>query len=373
MINEARMLEEFFELVRMDCPSGQEKSVAEVLRHRLESLGCTVAEDQAQQHFEGNCGNLIATLPATKASAPTVLFTSHMDCVSPCLSIQPRLENGRITSAGDTVLGGDDKAGITAILEGLRALKESGKPHGAVQIVFTVHEEGGLKGSKHMDAALLKADFGYALDADGAPGEIVTMAPGQDSITAIVHGKKAHAGLAPEEGINAIQAAGNALAALKIGRIDEETTANVGLIQGGTATNIVPDHVEIQAEARSRNLAKLEAQSRHMKETVERVCQEYGASAEVTVQRQYDSFSLAPDSPAVSLAVAAAHQINLPVHITGTGGGSDANHFNRKGVPTAVLGVGMKKVHTTEEYIAEKDLYDSARFVLAILEQASLS
>lgn len=371
MIQEARMLAEFFELVRIDCPSGGEGAVAAVLRRKLEELGCTVQEDPVQRHFEGDCGNLVATLPGNRPQAPVILLTAHMDCVAPCAGIQPRLQDGRIVSAGDTVLGGDDKAGIAAILEALRVLREHRRPHGTVQVLFTVHEEGGLKGSQYLDASLLQADFGYALDSGGAPGEIVTAAPGQDSITAVIHGKTAHAGLAPEEGVNAIQAAGRALAAMTIGRIDAETTANVGLIAGGTATNIVPDRVVVEAEARSRSEEKLAAQSRHMREAFERAAAALGARAEVSVQRQYDSFSLPADSPAVALAAAAAAGLGLPVHLGATGGGSDANHLNRRGLPTAVLGVGMKKVHTTEEYIEEQDLYNSARLVLAILERAA--
>ena len=221
-----------------------------------------------------------------------------------------------------------------------------------------------------MEPSLLKGDIGYALDSGGAPGEIITMAPGQNSITAIIHGKKAHAGIAPEDGINSIVVAGMALAEMNYGRIDFETTANIGIITGGNATNIVPDKVEVRCEARSRNMEKLAAQTTHMKETFQRVAAEKGARAEVIVKESYGPYVLTEDAPVVTLAVKATQSINLIPQISATGGGSDANFFNNYGVPTAVLGVGMSKVHTADEYIKEVDLYNSAELVIALITTA---
>ena len=235
-------------------------------------------------------------------------------------------------------------------------------------MVFTVSEEGGLNGYKHLDRSLLKGDFGYILDSSGVPGKIITMAPGQNKIKVVIHGKTAHAGLAPEEGINAIVVAGKALAELRQGRIDEETTTNIGNIHGGGATNIVPDRVEIACEARSRNMVKLEQQTQYMKETFERVAAANGGRAEVDVQTAYGPYVLAEDSKVVTLAKAAAERIGLTPRLEATGGGSDANFFNSYGVPSAVLGVGMAKVHTTEEYIKEVDLYQSAEYVISIIQ-----
>jgi len=372
MINKERMLAEFFELVRIKCSSKAERQVADVLKGRLIELGLEVFEDNAGEKIGGNCGNIIAYAKATMNNAPAMLFTAHMDCVEPCGGIEPQLKNGVITSTGDTILGGDDKAGITAILEALRIINEKGIAHGPIQVIFTVSEEGGLNGAKHIDPSFLKADFGYALDSSGEPGEIIHMAPGQNSIVAVVHGKKAHAGIAPEEGINAIVVAGKALAEMKYGKVDFETTANIGLIQGGIATNIVPDQVEIRCEARSRNMEKLEAQSNHMKETFENVAAANGARSEVQVKKAYDSFVLPIDSMVVSLVAKAAQSIGLKPEIKGTGGGSDANFFNKYGVPMAVLGIGMKKVHTAEEYIREVDLYNSAELVIAIIKNSGI-
>lgn len=370
MINKERMLGEFFELVKIKCSTKAERQVADVLKGRLTTLGMEVFEDNTGEKIGGNCGNLIAYLEGTIQGSPTLMLTAHMDCVEPCGGIEPELKDGIITSIGDTILGGDDKAGICAILEALRIIVEKEIPRGPLQVIFTVAEEGGLNGAKHMEPSLLKADFGYALDSGGAPGEIINMAPGQNNITAVVHGKKAHAGVAPEDGINAIVVAGAALTEMRYGRIDFETTANIGIISGGVATNIVPDMVEIKCEARSRNMEKLEVQTQHMKETFEQVVAGHGGRAEVTVKESYGPYVLTEDAPVVTLAVDATKSIGLVPEIKATGGGSDANFFNNYGVPTAVLGVGMSKVHTADEYIKEIDLYNSAELVIALIKTA---
>ncbi|MBC8014424.1 MAG: M20/M25/M40 family metallo-hydrolase, partial [Sporomusaceae bacterium] len=345
--------------------------VADVLKTKLLALGMEVSEDNTCDIIGGNCGNLIAYCEGTMKGVTALMLSAHMDCVEPCGGVEPQLKDGIITSVGNTILGGDDKAGIAAILEGLRTVHEQKIPHGPIQVIFTVAEEGGLEGAKNIEKALLKADIGYALDSGGAPGEIIIMAPGQNNITAVVHGKAAHAGVAPEEGINAIAVAGIALAEMRYGRIDFETTANIGIINGGTATNIVPERVEIQCEARSRNMIKLEVQTAHMQETFERVAAANKARAEVKVKKAYDPYVLSEDAPVVALAIAAARSIDLIPKVTSTGGGSDANFFNNHGVPTAVLGVGMSKVHTIDEYIKETDLYNSGELVVALIKTAA--
>lgn len=368
MVNKDRVLREFYELAKIYCASGTEREVADVVKTKLTGMGLVVTEDNVQEQFGGNCGNVIALFKGNVPDAPAVMFNAHLDCVQPCAGIEPVLKDGVITSAGDTILGADDKAGVVTILEALRVITETGARHGDVEVIFTVCEDGGLKGSKYIDKAGLKAQFGYSLDSGGAPGEIVTMAPGQNSITATVYGKTSHAGLAPEAGINAIVVAGRALAELKQGRIDFETTANVGVISGGVATNIVPDKVVMKCEARSRNLAKLDAQTAHMKETFERIAAAHGARAEVIVEKAYDPFVVPEDAPVVKLFTQAADSVGFKVNITASGGGSDANYFNAYGVSTAVLGVGMSKAHTTAEYIKEEHLYQSAEMVLAIIK-----
>lgn len=371
MINKDRVLAEFCELVRLKCSTRAEREVGDAVKAKLAAAGLTVEEDDVAAKIGGNCGNILGYLPGNLPGAPVIMLSAHLDSVEPCTGIEPQIEGGVITSRGATVLGADDKAGVVAILEALRVIREQGSRHGGVQVVFTVAEEGGLHGSKNIDKNLLKADFGYVLDSGGDPGRIVNAAPGQNSISVTVRGRKAHAGIAPEEGINAIVVAGKALAQLRQGRIDSETTANVGTIKGGTATNIVPDLVEIACEARSRNPKKLADQTRHMVETFEQVAAASGAQAEITVKKAYEPYVLDADSPVVALARRAAESIGLPTKLEATGGGSDANYFNTFGVPSAVLAVGMSKVHTTDEYIKAADLYGSADLVLAIIAAAA--
>ena len=370
MVNQERMLQEFFELVRIKCSTKEERQVADVLKARLAELGAAVSEDNAGEKIGGNTGNIIANWQGTVSSAPAVMFSAHMDCVEPCAGVEPKLENGIITSAGNTILGADDKAGVVAILEAMRVIKEQNIPHGDIQVVFTIAEEGGLNGSKNIDKAQLRAAMGFVLDSSGSPGEIIMMAPGQNKIEVLVRGKTAHAGIAPEDGVNAIIVAAKAMAELKDGRIDFETTANVGNIKGGGATNIVPEQVTIIAEARSRNMDKLAAQTQHMVETFERVATANKAKAEVKVTKAYDPFVLKEEMPVVMVSKQAVRAIGLEPVLKGTGGGSDANFFNLYGIPSVVLGVGMNKVHTTDEFIKEADLYKTGELVISIIRQS---
>ncbi|MBC2723456.1 M20/M25/M40 family metallo-hydrolase [Desulfosporosinus sp.] len=368
MINRERLLAEFLELIRIDSPTKNEREIADVLKGRLQSMGLAVTEDNVGQRIGGNSGNVFAYLKGNLPKAPIILFSAHMDTVDPCLNIEPVLHEGVISSKGPTILGADDKSGIAPILEALRTIKEQNVPHGDIQIIFSVAEEGGLKGAKNLDQALLKADLGFVMDCVGGPGEIILAAPGQDRLNVMIKGRAAHAGFAPEDGISSIVVAAKAISSMSTGRIDEETTSNIGTIQGGRATNIVADRVDITCEARSRDLWKLEHQTAHMCETFQRCAEEMGAVAEIEVIRLYEPFTLTEDSQVVAIASQAARSAGLNV-ITGvTGGGSDANYFNRYGVPCAVLGTGMHKPHTTEEWIEEEDLYKTTNLLLEIIK-----
>ncbi|MDR3562155.1 MAG: M20/M25/M40 family metallo-hydrolase [Negativicutes bacterium] len=367
MIDRERMVAEFCELVKIASPSRGERLAADAAKAKLTALGLEVLEDDVAANFGGNSGNVIGYLKGS-APAPVVMLSAHLDCVEPCVGIEPEVKDGVITSRGDTILGADDKAGVVGILEALRVIGEKNISHGDIQVIFTVAEETGLCGAKFIDKKLLRADFGYILDSGGTPGRIVNSAPGQDNVTVVIRGKAAHAGMAPEDGVNAIMVAGKAMARLNQGRIDAETTANVGIIKGGIATNIVPDQVEISCEARSRDLAKLAAQTKHMVETFTQAAAENGARAEISVETAYEPYVLAVDSPVITAAVKAAQSVGFAATLEATGGGSDANFFNKYGIPSAVLGVGMSKVHTTEEYVTVDDLERTARLVVSLVQ-----
>ena len=369
MVNKERVLAEFMELIKITCISKQEREVGDLMIARLQELGGTVVEDvKSREALGGNCGNLVATFKGNVEKAPTIMLTAHLDCVVPCANIKPQIKDGIITSDGTTILGGDCKAGIVPILETLRVLKEDNLPHGDIQVVFTVCEELGLAGSKNMDQSLLHADFGFTLDSSGRPGKIIDMAPGQNKINVKVYGKTAHAGLAPEKGVNAIKLAAQILTYVPQGRIDEETTCNIGLISGGRATNIVPDMVEIKGECRSRHQNKMEKLTQEIVNAYRAGAEEAGAKIDIEVLPSYNPYVLSHDSTAMIVAKKAAENIGLVPDITGTGGGSDANHFNEYGISCTVLGVGMTNCHTCEECLIEEDLYKTAEWVLEMVK-----
>lgn len=370
MINKERILDEFFELVGITCNSRQEREIGDLLKKRLADLGAEVYEDEAGKYIDGTCGNIIANFKGNLSNAPAIMLAAHLDCVVPCAGIKPILKDGIITSDGTTILGSDDKAGVVPILEAIRVLKENHLPYGDLQVVFSVCEEGGLHGSKNIERSKLKADFGFELDADGHPGTIYITAPGQNKIDIILHGKTAHAGIEPEKGINAIKGLGEILINVPQGRIDEETTCNIGIISGGVATNIVPDTVTISCEARSRNKEKLAKITEEIETAFLEGALKANLQAEVKITECYSSYNLSEDSTTVKIAEQAAQRIGLPVKLAGTGGGSDANNFNGYGIPCATLSVGMQKVHTCEEFIVEEDLYKTTEWVLAIVKEA---
>jgi tripeptide aminopeptidase len=352
--------------------SGKERQIADLLKEKLAALGLDVTEDGAGRQVGSDTGNIIGRLPGS-GSGPVLLLCAHMDTVEPGRGVIPRIEGGVIRSSGDTVLGADDKAGIVTILEVLRIIREQSLSHSGLEVVFTIWEEGGLFGAKNLDYELLSARIGFVLDSDGTPGTIITRAPSQDKIGATIKGRAAHAGINPEDGINAIQVAAHAIAQMKLGRIDEETTCNIGIITGGKATNIIPDSATLEGETRSLDTRKRETLTSKISEAIREAGAKFGAGVNIVTETQYQDFHLDKESPPVQLAWEAALKLGLTPKLEKTGGGSDANIFNSRGIATAVLGIGMKKVHTTEEYIALDDLSGNAVYLLEIVKLAAKS
>jgi len=367
MVNEKRLVESFMELVKIDSISREERNLADFLIEKLEDLGSEVIVDQAGEKAKSNCGNIIARFKGNIKEVTPIMFSAHMDTVVPGKNIKPVCEGDKILSSGKTILGADDKAAIAALLEALHIIKEKNISHGDIEIVFTICEEIGLKGAKNLDISSLNAQMGFVLDSGGQVGEIISTAPSQNSLEIIIYGKSAHAGSNPEEGINAIQVAGFALSRMKLGRIDEETTANIGIISGGKATNIVPDKVTIKGEVRSRNEEKLEKYTEKLKQIVKDTAQEFKAKAELKINREYYRYNLSTDDRVVKIAMKAAKDIGLQPLLRPSGGGSDANVFNKKNFPSVDLAIGMEKVHTVDEYILIKNLKNTAEHVLSII------
>ncbi|NOX62713.1 MAG: M20/M25/M40 family metallo-hydrolase [Chloroflexi bacterium] len=361
-IQSHRLVHTFLELVQIDSPSGHEEVIGEHLKARLRDLGCSVEQDEA--------GNLIARLPGD--GDDPILLSAHMDTVGKDTGIKPVIREGVIYSEGDTILGGDDKSGVAIILETLACLQEHPEwSHPPLEIVISVSEELGLVGAKKLDKSRLQAKWGVVLDAGGPIGVLVYAAPSQDSMKIAILGKKAHAGSEPEKGVNAIRVAAEAIAAMPLGRIDEETTANIGVIQGGEARNIVPDRVDMIAEARSRDEAKLQNQVDAMFRACHDAAARHGARVEFDVESSYRAYRIAPDQPPYIAAARAFQSLGIEVQPKMSGGGTDGNIFNEAGIPCVVLSTGMADVHTPDEHIAIQDMVDAARVLLALVTDAA--
>jgi tripeptide aminopeptidase len=369
--NRERLIEMFVELARQNTPPREELAAAELSKARLEALGFKCFYDLAGEQLGGNTGNLIAFKKGTVPEAPAIFFSAHFDTVEPTPGLEPIVEGDYIRSDGRTIVGADDKCGVAAIVEGMYLLGENNVPHGDIQLLLTICEEIGLLGAKHMDPADITAKYGFVLDSGPPIGSAIYQAPTQDTFEVFITGKPSHAGAAPEEGISAILIAAKAISQMKLGRIDAETTANVGIITGGNATNIIPEHVYLKCEARSRNEAKVEKQRTHMIELFEHAAAEAGGKCEVTVVRSYDGYELAMDSPVLLIVEQAAEKAELDFVLRVTGGGADANYFNKYGVPTTVLACGMQNIHTHNEFVLISDMIKSAALVVAIAETAA--
>ncbi|AIQ59736.1 M20/M25/M40 family metallo-hydrolase [Paenibacillus borealis] len=372
MISQDRLINEFMELVRIDSETRNERRIADVLKEKFSSLGLTAVEDDSQERTGHGAGNLFVTWPADSGvSAPKLLFTCHMDTVVPGQNIKPSLgADGWITSDGSTILGADDKAGLAALFEAIRVIQEQKLPHGQIQFVITAGEESGLMGARAMDPAHLDADLGFALDSNGEVGAIAIAAPTQARVTMQIFGKSAHAGVNPEDGISAIQVASKAISAMKLGRIDNETTANIGKFAGGGPTNVVCDHVQLDAEARSIVQEKVELQIASMREALETTARDNGAQSEFRSEIIYPAFSFNEHDPVVQLADRAITSLGLTTRLFASGGGSDANVFNGLKVPTVNLAVGYEDIHTTKERIKAEDIVKVASLVVAIVAES---
>lgn len=363
-----RLISQFLDFVRISSPSGKEGNFAKVLKEEMEKLGLEVIVDREAGIKAGSdAGNLIGYLKGTKDVEP-IMLCAHMDTVTPCENIEPIIEDGIIRSKGDTILSADDKSGIVAILEGIRHIKENNIPHGDIEVVFTIFEEGGLFGAKYLDYSKIKSKMGFIFDSGGNIGGVNVQGPAQVQIHAKFHGKAAHAGLNPEKGVSAIQVASRAIDRMTLLRIDEETTANIGLIKGGSATNIVADYAELEFEARSLNQDKLDKQVAHMVEVMEKAAVDFGAKVVLDVKTNYPPFALEKDEPILKIIEKAMNKLDIPYDPKPTGGGSDTNIFNGKEIKAATLGVGMYNAHSVEEYIAVEDLVKSAELVVSIIE-----
>ncbi len=366
MINNERLLDTFMEYVKIDSETRNEKAIGERIIADFKKLGLEVYTDEAGKKLNSNGNNIYCFIPGTNNSE-TMLFSAHMDTVTPGIGIEPYIEENYIKSKGDTILGGDDKAGVVAILEALRTIKENDLPHRPMEIVFSICEEGGVNGVKQVEFSKLSSKKGIVIDSGGGPGTIITEAPSQTRISARIKGKTAHAGAHPEDGISAIMVAAEAVSNMKLLRVDSETTANIGTFNAEGPTNIISPLVEIVAEARSRSVDKLNEQTEHMIGCLKSACEKYGAKLEYSTENCYYSFVLDPEDEHIKMISDVCEYLGIEVSKIPSGGGSDANIYNLNGITTVNIGAGMELAHTTDERLNIEDFKNTAKVVLKIM------
>jgi tripeptide aminopeptidase len=362
-------LELFLDLAALPSPPGQERAVADRVISELRGLGLDVDEDAAGADIDSTAGNLYARLEPTAEGTP-LFFCAHMDTVPPTGPIEPVVEDGVVRNAGGTILGADNKSAVVAMVEAARRVVMERVPHAGLELLFTPKEEVGLRGAQAFDCSRLAARVGYVYDQAGPIGEVVLGAPNSMIMKITFAGQSAHAGMAPEEGRSAIAAAARAIADMRLGRIDEETSANVGMIQGGVARNIVPDTCVLSGEARSHDEAKLADLVQEMLDACSFAASLTGCDVEAEVERGFHGYRFAKGDEPVRLAEAALCRVGHEPTYALSGGGADANVFNNRGLACLNLANGMAEIHTPQEHIAVADLDGMVDVTLALLVEA---
>lgn len=377
MINRQRLIDEFFQQAAIDSPSYKEAAIAAYLEQRLRNLGADVEFDQCGPAIGSESGNLIARIPGSKEGEP-LLLSVHMDTVTPAENVKPVLHNGIITSAGETILGADDKAGIVEAIEAIEVLRENNIPHVPLEIVVTVCEEQGLLGAKHLDYKRLTAKRGIALDTTGVD-IVINRAPACNRLKVDIFGHEAHAGVCPEQGVSAIEIAAKAIARMELGRIDQETTANIGMIEGGQASNIVARQVTLRGEIRSHDDDKLRRQTEQIVTVLEDEVDQATitvngeaktASLAVELREDFPLMQISENAPILKLIREAGEALGRPQQIRAAGGGSDANIYNGHGIEMVIMATGMAKVHTVHEQVSVNDMVSVSELLVEVIRRA---
>jgi tripeptide aminopeptidase len=366
---EPESLSLFVELAAIPSPPGEERAVADVVLRYLRGLGLEPHEDDSGPRIGSTVGNLHVRLDATAPGTP-LFFCAHLDTVPPAGELRPVVEDGTIRNAGGTILGADNKAAVVAMLEGVRRVLAESRPHAGLELVFTPKEEVGLVGAEAFDHDRLHAQVGYVYDQAAPIGEIVLGAPWARVLDVRFHGRAAHSGMFPEEGRSAIQAAAKAIADLRLGRVDEETTANVGVVSGGSARNVVPEWCSFEAEARCHDERRLGEIVQEMLDACSFAATSADCEVETQVRKSYSGYRLRRDEEAVRLAAAALERCGADVTYALSGGAADANVFNERGRRCVNLANAMTDIHTPDERIAVADLEAMIDVTVALIDEA---
>ena len=362
------MLDRFVRLCELASPTGSERGVADAVLAELRELGAEVTEDSAAGPARAGAGNVIARIPGERDA--WVMFAAHLDTVPHEGSVDVVLDQGVYRSAGDTILGADNKAAVTVLAE-LAARHSVATPPIGLELVFTVAEEDGLRGAKELDLHALRSPFGFVLDHASPIGEVITAAPTYKRLTAEFEGTEAHSGIRPEDGRSAIAAAANAISRMELGRLDDETTANVGVITGGTASNVVAGHCRVDGEARSLDDERASKTIGEMVDACTWAASEHECDVDVEVTEMFQGYRLPSKAQSVAIARTALERRGVEPRETATGGGSDANAFNAAGFETVLLANGTEANHTPEERVAAERIVQMYGICEAIVEEAA--
>ncbi|KAB2336072.1 M20/M25/M40 family metallo-hydrolase [Cytobacillus depressus] len=368
-VNAERLQELFLELAKINGPSTKEQLVADYLVKALPELGFTLEFDEAHKNFDGEVGNLVAWHEGTDPSIPPLFFSTHMDTVLPTEGLKPVIKDGVIHSDGTTILGADDRAALAAYLEAMRAINEGGIPHGPIEFILTVNEQPGLVGASYMDYSKAKSKTGYIFDSSGDVGQIILKGPYSSRIWMEVEGNAAHIALNAEEGNSAFLIAAEGLTNMKLGTIDEETLANIGIIKGGELTSIIPGSVTVAGEVRSFSKEKLDQQLEHMAEAMKQAAEKKGGKVHVKLEKKYSGFDIPENDILVRNVEEAARNIHVKPYLTETLGGADTNVLNENGLTCLTLGLGFQNIHSFRECISIENLVNTGRLTAALIEQ----
>lgn len=368
-VNEERLVSLFLEMAKINGPSSKESLVAAFLKEELTKLGFQLTFDEAHFHFNGEVGNLIAWHPGTDISIPPLFFSTHMDTVLPTEFLKPIIKDGMIYSDGTTILGADDRAALASYIEAMRAVTESGIPHGPIELILTVNEQAGLVGAKFMDYQKIKSKKGYIFDSSGDVGQIILQGPYSSRIWFTVNGNAAHIALDAEAGNSAILIASEGLLSMKLGEIDSETLANIGIIRGGELTSIIPGSVKLGGEVRSFSKEKLVAQLTHMQQKMEEAARKNNGTVEVKIEEKYLGFNVLEDDELVKNVKEATDNIGVYSYLTKTLGGADTNVLNENGLTCITLGNGFQNIHSFRECISIENLINTGKLTAALIEQ----
>jgi tripeptide aminopeptidase len=369
-----RVLALFTELAELRTPSGEERAAADLVAAYLRDLNLEVDEDAAGAEIDATAGNLLCRLPATNGGGGVpILLCAHLDTVPPAGPIEPVVEEGVVRNGTGTILGADNKAAVAAMLDAAATIVNENRPHAGIELLFTPKEEVGLLGAKAFDCSRLQARAGFVYDQAGPIGEVVLAAPTAVSVLVRFHGRPAHAGMNPEDGRSAIAAAARAIADFRLGRLDEDTTASVGVITGGTARNVVPEWCSFEADVRSHDERALNDLVQEMLDTVTFAASLAECEAEARVEESYSAYRFKRDDLPVRIATAALARCGVEPLFTRSGGGADANVFNLRGLPCVNLANGMADIHTGDEHITVDDLGRMVDVTLALVEAARVA